>query len=117
MYLNLGYAIVATDYVGLETTFRNASVDMRSNATDVIYSVLAARHAVPELSPRWVAVGSGEGGAATVLLDELEEVMHDDGYLGSVSIGGRLDLRAVIQQISSNEWRDSIAFLFSHSYM
>ena len=41
MYINLGYAVVATDYVGLGTSFRNAFTDGQSNATDVINSVIA----------------------------------------------------------------------------
>ncbi len=45
MYVGLGYAVVATDYAGLGTNFRNAFLDLRSNAMDVIYSVTAARAA------------------------------------------------------------------------
>ncbi|MGH9548286.1 MAG: alpha/beta hydrolase family protein, partial [Terriglobales bacterium] len=43
MYVKLGYAVVATDYVGLGTDFRNASVDLQSDAADVIDSIAAAR--------------------------------------------------------------------------
>ena len=66
MYVKLGYAVVAADYAGLGTNFRNASVDMQSNAADVIYSIAASHAAVPhlgavdgdrkvsrEVSPRW----------------------------------------------------------------
>ena len=60
MYVNLGYAIVATDYTGLGTNFRNAFMDAQSNATDVIGSVSAARAAVPQLGAKWIVVGEGE---------------------------------------------------------
>jgi dipeptidyl aminopeptidase/acylaminoacyl peptidase len=57
MYVNLGYAVVATDYTGLGTDFRNAFLDGPSNATDVITSISAARAAVPELGGRWIVMG------------------------------------------------------------
>src|SRR5262249_4407688 len=60
-YVLLGYAVVATDYVGLGTEGRHAYLDMLSNGTDVIHSVPAARAAVPNLSKRWVVVGHSQG--------------------------------------------------------
>jgi fermentation-respiration switch protein FrsA (DUF1100 family) len=88
MYVNLGYAVVATDYAGLGTAFRNAFSDVQSNAKDVIYSIPAARAAVPQLNSRWVSVGVGEGGPAVAGVAELESDMHDSGYLGSIVISG-----------------------------
>jgi len=88
MYVNLGYAVVATDYAGLGTAFRNAFSDIPSNAQDVIYSIPAARAAVPQLNSRWIAVGMGEGGPAVAGVAELESDMHDAGYLGSIVISG-----------------------------
>jgi hypothetical protein len=88
MYVNLGYAVVATDYAGLGTAFRNAFSDMQSNARDVIYSIPAARAALPQLNSRWIAVGVGEGGPAVAEVAELEGDMHDPGYLGSIVISG-----------------------------
>ena len=88
MYLNLGYAVVATDYTGLGTSFRNAFSDMGSNATDVIYSVPAAQAAVPQLGSRWVAIGIGQGGPAVVGVAELEREIRDPNYLGSIAIAG-----------------------------
>lgn len=88
MYVSLGYAVVATDYAGLGTAFRNAFSDVQSNARDVIYSVPAARAAIPQLDSRWIAVGIGEGGPVAAGIAELESDMHDSGYLGSVVISG-----------------------------
>jgi len=62
MYVKLGYAVVAGDYAGLGTNFRNAFVDMQSNGADVINSIAASRAAVQQLGPRWVAIGEAEGG-------------------------------------------------------
>jgi hypothetical protein len=86
MYVGLGYAVVATDYTGLGTSFRSAFSDVQSNATDVIYSLPAARAAVPHLNSRWVAVGIGQGGSAVVAVAELERETRDPNYLGGIVI-------------------------------
>lgn len=88
MYVNLGYAVVATDYAGLGTSSRNAFSDTQSNASDVLYSVPAARSALPTLGSRWVAIGYGQGGSAVMGLAELEHEIHDPNYLGSMAISG-----------------------------
>ena len=88
MYVNLGYAVVATDYAGLGTNFRNAFLDAQSNATDVIASVSAARAAVPQLSAKWIVMGEGEGSLAAVAIAERQSETRDAGYLGAVAISG-----------------------------
>jgi len=97
MYVNLGYAVVATDYTGLGTNFRNAAGDMRSNAMDVMYSIAAARSAVPSLGSRWVAMGTGEGARAAIEISELTQQMPDANYLGSVAISQISDLTDLLQ--------------------
>lgn len=92
MYVNLGYAVVATDYAGLGTDFRNAFLDTQSNANDVIYSVQAARRALPQLGSRWIAIGVREGGPAVIGVAELERDIHDANYLGSIAVSGLEDL-------------------------
>jgi len=93
MYLNLGYAIVATDYTGLGTNFPSAFADMQSNAADIIYSVSAARAALPQLGPRWITIGIGEGGLAAVAVAEMEGELRDPNYLGAIVVSGMEDLR------------------------
>jgi len=100
MYVNLGYAVVATDYAGLGTDFRNALMDMRSNAMDVIYSIPAARAAVPQLGARWVAMGESQGGLAVVGVAELEGEIHDANYLGSVAVSGVADVKDVYEHLA-----------------
>jgi hypothetical protein len=95
MYVNLGYAVVATDYTGLGTNFRNAFLDAQSNATDVIGSVSAARAAVPQLGARWIVIGEGEGSLAAVAVAEKQNEIHDAGYLGSIAISGLTDAKEV----------------------
>ena len=92
MYVQLGYAVVATDYAGLGSNARSAFADLKSNAADVIYSVAAARHAVPQLGTRWVAMGTGEGAMAVIAVGERDGESHDDVYLGSIAISGLQDL-------------------------
>lgn len=93
MYVNVGYAVVASDYTGLGTRFRHAFADVESSAWDVIYSIPAARHAVPQLGSRWIAMGTGEGGAAAASVAELEHDIRDSNYLGSVALSGLADLQ------------------------
>jgi hypothetical protein len=88
MFVNLGYAVVLTDYAGLGSNSRNAFSDLPSNATDLINSVPAARAAVPQLGSRWMAVGSGYGGSVVVEAAEIEHDLRDSGYLGGVAISG-----------------------------
>jgi hypothetical protein len=88
MYVGLGYAVVASDYAGLGTSFPNATLDMRSNALDVMYSIPAARAAVPQLGDRWVTAGYSQGGLAAVGVSEAESGVGDPNYLGAVAISG-----------------------------
>ena len=111
MYVNLGYAVVATDYTGLGTSFRNAFSDVQSNATDVIYSVSAARVAVPQLGSRWVAVGIGRGGPAVVGVAELEHEIRDPNYLGSIAISGLDDLQDRYERSGAGTFRGTPLFL------
>ena len=91
MFVNLGYAVVLTDYAGLGSSSRNAFSDLPSNATDLINSVPAARAAAPQLSSRWMAVGSGYGGSVVLETAEIEHELRDSGYLGGVAISGLED--------------------------
>jgi hypothetical protein len=88
MYVNLGYAVIAPDYTGLGTDFRNAFVDAPSNAADLIASIPAARAAVPQLGARWIVMGEAEGSLAALAVAEKENEIRDPAYLGSIAISG-----------------------------
>jgi hypothetical protein len=92
MYVNLGYAVVATDYAGLGTSARYAFSDMQSNANDVIYSIPAARAALPQLARQWIVIGSESSSRTALAVAEREHEIRDPNYLGSVVIGGLSDL-------------------------
>jgi len=97
MYVNLGYAVVATDYAGLGTNFRNAFLDGPSNATDVINSVPAARAAVPQLGARWIVMGEAEGGLTAAAVAEKENGIRDPGYLGSIAISALMGAKEIYE--------------------
>jgi Secretory lipase len=105
MYVHLGYAVVATDYTGLGTSFRSAFADTASNAFDVIYSIPAARRAVPQLGSRWIAIGTGEGGMAVVGVAELEHDIQDLNYLGSITISRLADLQDMYETTSTLSYK------------
>jgi hypothetical protein len=98
MYANLGYAVVATDYSGLGADSGSPVLDMQSNAFDVIYSVPAARAAVKEIGPKWIATGSFQGGLAAVAVAESEG--RDSNYLGSVATSGVADAQPAYEHFA-----------------
>jgi hypothetical protein len=110
MYVNLGYAVVATDYTGLGTNFPNAFADEQSNAWNVIDSIPAARSAVPELGPRWVAMGIGEGARAVLSVTEVEYQTRNPTFLGSVAISRFADLEDLLQPPAAPSLALSLAF-------
>jgi len=91
-YPMMGYAVVATDYAGLGTEGRHQYMSLAAQAMDVIFSVPAARAAVPTLGERWVAVGHSQGGSAVLEVSELEYERRDPGFLGVVSLAPPTDL-------------------------
>jgi hypothetical protein len=87
MYVGLGYAVVVSDYAGLGTNFPHAALDTRSNTLDVMYSIPAARVAVPNLGSKWMVAGYSLG--APVAVSVGKTVGEDDpNYLGAVAISG-----------------------------
>lgn len=98
MYANLGYAVVATDYAGLGADSGRPVLDMQSNALDVIYSVLAARAAVTQIGPKWIAVGAFQGGLAAVAVAESDAV--DTNYLGGVATSGVADAQQLYERLA-----------------
>lgn len=104
MYVDLGYAIIATDYTGLGTKFRNAYLDAPSNAMDVISSIPAARKAVPQLGSRWIVLGTAEGALTALAVSEKENELQGADYRGAVAVsdfGSAKDIFADAGQRSS----------------
>ena len=83
-----GFAVVATDYAGLGTPGPHQYDNKIAQANDVVYSVPAARAAVPSLGRRWVAIGHSQGGVAVWGVAELEAKLEDPDYMGAISVAG-----------------------------
>jgi pimeloyl-ACP methyl ester carboxylesterase len=100
MYANLGYAVVATDYSGLGADSGKPVLDMQSNALDVMYSVPAARAAVKEIGPKWIALGPFQGTLAAVAVAESD--LSDPNYLGSVATAGLVDAQSIYERFAQS---------------
>jgi hypothetical protein len=111
MYASLGYAVVATDYTGLGADFRNAFLDIESNARDVIYSIPAARRAVPELGSEWIAMGYGEGGLTVTGIAESGPIV-DSHYLGGIVIRGLAALKSPDRSPEGNPLNSPLFFAY-----
>ncbi len=93
MYVKLGYAVVATDYTGLGTNFRNASIDMQTDAADVIHSIAAARAAVPQLGRSGSRWGNPRGASPLWPSGSWKVTSATPDYLGSIAISGIADAK------------------------
>jgi len=111
MYVGLGYAVVASDYAGLGTSFPNVALDMRSNALDVIYSIPAARAALPQLGTKWVAAGYSQGGLAAVGVAEAESGVGDPNYLGAIAISGVAEAQEIFERLAQRPAHRMFVFL------
>lgn len=89
----LGYVVVATDYAGLGigadasgNFIVHEYLNGRAQANDVAYSVPAAQKVFPQLSKRFVVIGSSEGGLAAWGFAEKLVSEPMDGHLGTVAL-------------------------------
>lgn len=88
-----GYVVVATDYAGLGVgkaalgkPIVHEYLAGPAQATDVVYSIQAARTAFPELSKDYVVIGSPEGGGAAWATLQKLPIEPMAGHLGSVAL-------------------------------
>jgi len=95
-----GYAVVATDYHGLGTNGVHQYVNKIAQTNDVIYSIPAARAAVPSLGKKWVVDGHSQGGLAAWGVAEAETERQDPDYLGAVSVAGALQLHRALTEMA-----------------
>ena len=97
-----GFAVVATDYHGLGSEGPHLYINKGSQARDLLYSVPAARKAVPALGRRWVSDGHSQGGLASWGVAELESQRPDPDYLGAVSVSGAAELYGFLDFIDEH---------------
>ncbi|WP_430332843.1 lipase family protein [Rhodococcus sp. ACT016] len=92
-WLSQGYAIVATDYVGLGTPGVHPYLDGSSEAHSVVDMVRAARAVEPSLSPHWVVLGQSQGGQAAMVTAALATRYAPElDYRGGVATGAPSNL-------------------------
>ena len=111
MYVGRGYAVVASDYAGLGTNFPHAAFDFRSNAADVIYSVAAARAAMPQLGSKWVVAGYSEGSLVAVAVAESETEESEANFLGAIAISGVAEPREYFERLAEGPSHAKLVFL------
>ncbi|OPX08710.1 S9 family peptidase [Mycobacterium sp. AT1] len=86
-WLDQGYAIVASDYVGLGTPGLMSYLNSMATAHAVVDSVLALHHMDLPLSPEWAIIGQSQGGGAAV---------NSARWATEFSAGSGLDYRGVV---------------------
>ncbi|MEV5824727.1 lipase family protein [Spirillospora sp. NPDC052242] len=95
-WLAAGYAIAATDYVGLGTPGPHPYLDGRTAAHAVTDMVRAARKVAPALSRRWAAIGQSQGGHATLFTASLATRYAPElDFRGAVATGAPSNLAQV----------------------
>ena len=111
MYASIGYAVVATDYAGLGTNFPYAALDVRSNALDLVYSIPAARAALPELGSRWVVVGYSLGANVAVSAAEAVSETGVANYLGAIGVAGVAEPKEMFERFAGGPEYSLLMFL------
>ncbi|UGT44967.1 prolyl oligopeptidase family serine peptidase [Nocardia yamanashiensis] len=87
-WMKQGYAVVATDYIGLGTPGVHAYLDGRAEAHAAIDMVRAARSVDDSLAAKWVAIGQSQGGGAAVFTASLATGYAPElDYRGAVATG------------------------------
>ncbi|MEU7141688.1 lipase family protein [Nocardia sp. NPDC046473] len=87
-WMKQGYAVVATDYIGVGTPRLQPFLDGRAEAYAAIDMVRAARAVDDSLSAKWVAIGASEGGGAAVFTSALATSYAPDlDFRGAVATG------------------------------
>jgi hypothetical protein len=86
-WLDQGYVIVGTDYVGLGTPGLMSYLNSVTTAHAVVDSVVAVHQLALPLSPEWAIVGQSQGGGAAV---------NSARWATAFSAGSGLDFRGVV---------------------
>lgn len=86
-WLDQGYVVVGTDYVGLGTPGLMSYLNSVATAHAVVDSVIAAHQMGLPFSPKWAIVGQSQGGGAAV---------NSARWATAFSAGAGLDFRGVV---------------------
>ncbi|MBW8484466.1 alpha/beta fold hydrolase [Actinomadura parmotrematis] len=96
-WLAQGYAIVATDYVGLGTPGVHPYLDGRSAAYSAADMVRAARSVDKSLASKWVVIGQSQGGQAALFTANLAPKYAPElDFRGAVATGPPSNLEGIV---------------------
>nr|WP_137723447.1 lipase family protein [Prescottella subtropica] len=95
--LGRGFVVAVTDYEGLGTDGPHPYLEPITAARNVIDAVRAARFLIPDVSPRWAAIGVSQGGQAAWAAAE-QAADYGDGLelVGSAALSPPADLSPIV---------------------
>ncbi|WP_293235080.1 prolyl oligopeptidase family serine peptidase [Mycolicibacterium sp.] len=100
-WLDQGYVVVGSDYVGLGTPGLMSYLNGESTARAIVDSVIAVHDTDLPLSPRWAIVGQSQGGAAAVnSAHRATELSRGTGldYRGVVATGTPANIEDIVKR-------------------
>jgi pimeloyl-ACP methyl ester carboxylesterase len=119
--LKLGYAVAYTDYAGLgkpgasgaNAATTHAYLEPKSAAFNLIDAVRAARTVVPQLSSRWVALGSSQGGeTAWAAAEYFAAYGQGTDLLGAAALVPTADMVGLVARAESSTLTNDQMFLY-----
>jgi pimeloyl-ACP methyl ester carboxylesterase len=119
--LNLGYAVAYTDYAGLgkpaassqDAAITHAYLEPKSAAFNLIDAVRAARTVAPQLSSRWVALGSSQGGeTAFAAAEYFAAYGQGTDLLGAAALVPTLDMSELVQRAETSTLTGDQMYLY-----
>lgn len=113
---SLGYAVVIADYVGLGTDAPFNYLAYKLHANDVVYSILAAQSAFPQLSADWVSFGHSEGGGVAWAIGERQATTPIPGFLGTIAAAPPPFPIGTDSPVGNSVFTAFLSFTISHLY-
>jgi hypothetical protein len=96
-FIRLGYAVTLADYQGLGSAGIHPYLDSRTAGLNVIDSVRALRATFPDVSTRWAASGSDEGGGAVwSAAEQAASYAPELQLVGAVAISPTADVTGLV---------------------
>ena len=109
-FLEAGYAVAATDYVGLGTPGMHSYSVGEDLGKAVVDIVPAARAIRDDLSPTWFAVGHSEGGQAALFATRAAARHPDLDLAATVAIAPSSNLQLALPGITSGAVPADVAY-------
>ncbi|MGA9148870.1 MAG: lipase family protein, partial [Candidatus Nanopelagicales bacterium] len=104
-----GYAVAATDYLGLGTPGPKTYLIGEQEAADVVNSVRALRNFEPsQAGKRWIVWGHSQGGHSSLWTGQLAEKIAPE--LDLIAVGAAAPA-AELMVIMQNQWRGTIGWV------